>query len=836
MKFINPWFKSLRARYLFVTISLMGSVIALVIMANQYITDSSQARFNNIENRLIVSRVKDTMRNNLDLASRKLDLYLIEPALAHRFTFKTRTDTAIKQAKSLSESPWIISNQLQDTVLDIKNTLTDLQKHASTLMQLRLDANAMYPALQAANNHMLQANLQIIGSLGYAIDELLVDTPNQAQLLSYLVSARDSWRRTILAYRLYIINRMGSLFESALSIQTKNILDNHEDVRKYTRLLLEYAERNSDLPLNTEVAIDTLVEQNQLWSNAFNDVVNIKSSNEWRRDVPIITQNIFPMLDKVHSQLAFLDEQLNSSSANDIQAQHHASDNISYALWYLFGVIFLISLFCYFILDRSLLKPIALISKSLRNDYQENMVDVLPSVKSKEMMEFVSAFSGMQDQIKARQIELTHTATHDALTTLPNRVLLMKNLQQCIVKARKNNDQFALLIMDLNRFKEVNDTLGHSFGDALLCEVAYRLKKLVRQSDFVARLGGDEFAMILTGINDNTVDQVCKSICCTLEEVYTINDHNLYLGASIGISIYPKHGYSTVNLLKNADIAMYNAKNSNSSYEIYEADKNVHNIQKLNLLSDLRIAVERNELFMEFQPIYSIQQHAILGFEALIRWNHPTLNIVYPKSFIDTAEQTGLIRKITYWVIDQALYACKQWHKNNPEIYVSINITSWDLHESMVNVIQSALNKYNLPPSSLVLELTERSVMTESITVRHTLEMIHKMGIHFAMDDFGTGFSSMTYLQQLPIQLLKIDQSFVMHMSEQKSDALIVKSIIELAHNLNLRVVAEGVETENTLDSLSRLNCDCIQGNFFSRPLSQKKALRLIDSMTLEFA
>jgi len=440
----------------------------------------------------------------------------------------------------------------------------------------------------------------------------------------------------------------------------------------------------------------------------------------------------------------------------------------------------------------------------------------------------------MQGQVKTRQKELEYTATHDALTLLPNRRLLTEKLDAITDATNSSINIFSLMILDLDRFKEVNDTLGHLFGDRLLCSVAERLKVLVQDTDFVARLGGDEFAIIISGADERSIVSIAIAICNGIEEVYTIDDHNLYLGASIGISIFPEHGESGVTLMKHADIAMYNAKKTNVNYDIYQSQKNEHNVYKLSLLSDLRVAIDKDELFIELQPIYSAveskEESKILGFEALIRWNHPRLGVVYPDAFIQVAEQTGLIRNITYWVIDRALQACKSWESYSTDMYISVNVTAWDLHENIVVVIDKLLNKYQLQPSDLVLELTERSVMTESVKVKYTLEQLSEMGVRFAMDDFGTGFSSMTYLQKLPISLLKVDRSFVMYMAEQKSDASIVRSIVDLAHNLDLSVIAEGVETQQTLDKLIALECDALQGNYLSRPVSEQQALKLIRS------
>jgi len=829
MTLLKPWIKSLRARYLIVAVTTMCFVIVLVTIVNQYITDTNQALFDGIEHRLPVSLVKENLSNNVKLASRDLDLYLFEPSKAHQSRFDQHIEYALVNVDALSKYDWIKNNNLNNTIINIDEKLRYLQRNATQLMLLRLDANRMYPVLQQANSPMIDANDTIATSLTRAIAEQRSEDENFTQLMSLLVDSRDTWRRVITTYRLYVVNRMGSLFLGALNAQVDSINEIYQEM--LTKIgKLEKIANEEDIGLETIETIASIRKQVPRWYVGFEQIVRIKATNNWRSDVNIIVKDVYPILDEVYSQLNIIDKKLYQSSENDVKFQQHSKDNLSYALWVLSAFIFLIIISVYIVLDRALLKPIASISHFLRTNSERKLGELLPSIKGTEIGEFVNAFDYMQKQVKSRQAELVYTATHDALTLLPNRSLLAERLDALIDSPKNQNNIFALLILDLDRFKEVNDTLGHMFGDRLLCHVAKRLTELVRKSDFVARLGGDEFAIIINKIDENRIEHIAKVICDGLEVVYTIDDHNLYLGASIGISLYPQHGRSVVTLMKYADIAMYNAKKTNTNYDVYESEQSEHNVNKLSLLSDLRIAVDKDELFIELQPIYSVAENKILGFEALLRWNHPRLLTIYPDAFIQAAEQTGLIRSITYWVLDRALKTCKSWESHSHDIYISVNVTAWDLHENIVVVIESLLKKYELQPDNLVLELTERSVMTESTKVEDTLHKLSDMGVRFAMDDFGTGFSSMTYLQKLPIKLLKIDRSFVMYMAEQNSDASIVRSIIDLAHNLDLGVIAEGVETKETLDKLIELNCDGLQGNLLSSPVNVDQAIQLIQS------
>jgi len=326
----------------------------------------------------------------------------------------------------------------------------------------------------------------------------------------------------------------------------------------------------------------------------------------------------------------------------------------------------------------------------------------------------------------------------------------------------------------------------------------------------------------------NSIEEMAQKISDVLAEVYKINEHNLYLGASLGIAIYPQHGKDPDSLLQHADVAMYLAKNNNKDYEIYQPEKDTFNVKQLSLLSDLRDAINNQELYLEYQPIYNTEGMHINAFECLLRWQHPKYGKVLPDKFIFHAEQTGLIKKITQWVISQAVEKINILRKYDENVHLSINVTAWDLQdESLVSYIDDCLNQYNLDYNSIVFELTERSMMNDSLRVRTVLEQLSNKGLRFSVDDFGTGFSSLIYLTQLPISMLKIDKSFVQSMNNNPNDAMIVHSIVDLAHNMELEVIAEGVEDKQTLAAIKKLNCDMVQGFIYGKPMTFDKVIKL---------
>ncbi len=433
---------------------------------------------------------------------------------------------------------------------------------------------------------------------------------------------------------------------------------------------------------------------------------------------------------------------------------------------------------------------------------------------------------------KTVEEQLTHLALYDHLTQLPNRHMFEKTINQSIARAKRHNRSMALMFLDLDHFKNINDTLGHDIGDLLLQGVADRLKTCIRASDTVARLGGDEFAVILDEVEHaEDASVVAEKILEVLAPPFNLNNHEVFASTSIGIATYPSCGDSAITLTKNADISMYEAKQQGrNNYRFFTSDMTAQNMHRLNLAHSLRRALERDELFLCYQPKYSVVNTEIKGMEALMRWNHPHLGLVSPTEFIPIAEETGLILALGEWVLQQACLQNKAWQDAGLlEERVAVNVSTTQLMQNeLITQVKQALNKADLDPCYLELELTESSVMTNAPNCAKALIELHDLGVHISIDDFGTGYSSLSYLKTLPVDTLKIDQSFVRDVAYDPDDASIVKSIIALAHNMELNVIAEGVETKQQLDFLAENGCDQIQGYYYSKPLPADEFKKLL--------
>lgn len=430
---------------------------------------------------------------------------------------------------------------------------------------------------------------------------------------------------------------------------------------------------------------------------------------------------------------------------------------------------------------------------------------------------------------KARIAALHYQAMHDALTDLPNRTLLLDRLQQAIRSAERGEHKLTLILLDLDRFKEVNDTLGHHVGDKLLQQIGQRLNLVLRESDTVARLGGDEFCLLLPTAHINQAMFIARKVISSVEKTIYIEGHSLSVGASLGIASFPDHGTTPQVLLQRADVAMYVAKRNKQGFSVYDPKRDQHSLRQLAISSELKDAIEKNQLVLHYQPKIDLKTDLLSGIEALVRWQHPKHGLLSPDEFIPLAEQSGLIKPLTVWVLHHALEECQRHIKNGHDLRVSINLSMTNLTDlNFADEIINILNQYEVSAGRLKLEITETSLMDDPKAVIKALNRLNAIGLRISIDDFGIGYSSLTYLQQLPVNELKIDKSFGLSLGKDSNSAVIVRSTIDLAHKLGLRVVAEGVESQETLDLLQQLGCDAVQGFYLGRPMPMQDMLEWV--------
>jgi len=463
-----------------------------------------------------------------------------------------------------------------------------------------------------------------------------------------------------------------------------------------------------------------------------------------------------------------------------------------------------------------------------------NSVGVYKSQDTTDDRKFIGTYGiarDITDRIEAEEI-IRFQAYHDMLTRLPNRTLLKDRLHQAIAHAKRNKNSLSVMFLDLDRFKVINDTLGHMIGDKLLQAVAMRLRHCLREGDTLARIGGDEFTLLLPAVNSkNDAKIIASKIIKSLKMPFKIDSHELFVSTSIGISQYPEDGQTMESLIKHADIAMYSVKGKGKNgYEFYHLDMLDVYSKHLSLENDLRRAMDDNQFKIYYQPQINIETNEVVGMEALIRWQHPERGLISPSEFIELAEETHLIKEIGDWVLENAIAELKRWRTMGlSNVRIAINVSSIQLEQDdFVEKVLNILKKHDVPGDHLEIEITENTLMHDTDDGIQKLTELSNNNIKIAIDDFGTGYSSLNYLKRLPIDTLKIDQSFIRDMSNSEEDSSIIKAIIAMAKGLNLNIISEGVETEAQLEQLKAWRCKNMQGFLFGRPMPDTQAVDML--------
>jgi len=481
------------------------------------------------------------------------------------------------------------------------------------------------------------------------------------------------------------------------------------------------------------------------------------------------------------------------------------------------GVVMLITVFLSFRISISIATPLTRLVNIAQKIQSGNYTEISHQSPVNEVNQLSSALSNMQSAVQQREKDNHQLAFYSTLTGLPNRNHFMDTMNDLI---SQDNQHFAVIMMDIDRFKDINDTLGHEYGDKVLQVIANKLQTVIEGEGYVAYLDGDEFAVIVPYENTANVKAIVAPVKGVFEQVFLINNIQLDISTSMGVALYPEHATKADGLMQLADIALYVCKENHYTYQLYDEKFNTHSILRLSLMSELRSALKNGQLQLHFQPQIEIASKQVKSLECLVRWQHPEHGFIFPDEFISLAEQTGNIRYLTRWAIEEALKQYKLLKENGFDIHMAVNMSAVDLIDSkLVGYVQEALDKYEVAPNSLMLEVTESAIMSDPEKAIAALAKLKQMGIQLSIDDFGTGYSSMEQLKRTPVNELKIDKSFVLELTANNEDVIIVKSITDLAHNLGLTVVAEGVENIESLDILAEMGVETAQGYYISKAM-----------------
>lgn len=819
MKWIN--LNSLKKRYTAFTLMLACMMLAFNWVAQNQINEITEELQANIASRNVLFQRSRHIRNTIAQFRDVLHKFQIDPRQVEDQQYiLSLISQAILSAERLAIHPWIKTNYSSITS-ELISDIHEFEEMSQRLIKIRLSPSDLFPSLDIANTTLQPVAANFSENLNLAI-KAIEDNYSPEQLAEYqtLVALRYQWGQLISEFRMYMLNQLSSFQEYFINNQLY-MIQQRQKIIKDKLSHLNHMNNVKKLSFNTSFALEEINQSGLLWINDYKKIININKSGQWRTDTLIFKKELEPKFEKISGTLRVLDHAIEQYSDQDIKSLSGTARRQVNSLWTatIVGLFTLMTGFIYLI--KLILNPIAAVTNALKNESKGIKATIQPDISVLETKNLVTAFSDMRQQIHFRQTELEYHALHDSLTGLANRNLLNERIEQAIHNAQQDRNTFAILIMDLDRFKDVNDTLGHSIGDILLQQVAQRLGSILREVDVIARLGGDEFAILLNMSQKEDAENISEKIIKEFNTVFLVNDLSLYIGISIGISTYPEHGATTQTLLQRADIAMYEAKRNKSGYKVYDAKYDEHSIGKLSLVSDIRTAIDNKQLYMEYQPIINIKTGSIVSAEALLRWEHPLLGKVYPDEIIPIAEQTGLINPITYWIIDTTAKYSKKLNENGIDIKIAINLSVYNLQENdFVENIIAIFEKNEVSTSNFIIEITESVMMTNPKKSIDILNKLDKLNIEIAVDDFGTGYSSLAYLKRLPLSKLKIDKTFIIDMTTDENDAMIVRSTIDLAHNLGMQVIAEGIEDEESIELLAILGCELGQGYFISPPVS----------------
>lgn len=812
---------SIRKRY--IKFALLFGILIIGLSVFLYINVLNQRDQVSSEIKLIDQQADqiNSLRKTLIKTYHAIDSFLLDPlAKAQSRIIDESIDEAIATSERIRSTAIKRSHDSHETT-ELIEEFRNLKVIVHELMLTRLDVNRQYPGMAISAFEMGAVQDQVHDQFLILNNE--IDSgefvPVSPELHPLLLKTQIHWSNLISQMRIYLANRFASFSNEILIIQADSVSDLLTALRKnLTRLHELYLQEEESF--EGVSGIETITALLDEWEPLFAQVRVISESPRWREDGHIMEHSVIPLTTAITQTLNNLEQHLRQEERIATSRLQKNTNHVFIMLATIIASVIFVIIGFLISMDLMIFRPMFKVASALRSKALGHEVPQFSAKQSLETQYLIDAFEEMDHQINRRQEALEHQSLHDSLTSLPNRFMLNERLDYQIFNAQRSNSQVSLLILDLNAFKDINDSLGHHIGDRLLILVSERLKLCIHDVDTLARLGGDEFAIILSETTREKAADIAEKISRSLSKAFNIDGNKVSIGVSIGISAFPEDGTDSQQLLQQAEIAMYTAKRDRLDFAYYDAEQDEYSLNRLALINDLRKALLENKLELYFQPQIDIKSQNPVGAEALLRWNHPEYGLVRPDKIIELAEDSGIINQLSNWVTDHAMKQCRKWHDSGYPISVSINLSVHILsNKSLVDMVRQTLDLHDLAGKYVVLEITENSMITNPGRSIEVLEQLHQMGVGLSVDDFGTGFSSLTYLQRLPVDEVKIDKSFVFDMNNSDNDATIVESIIDLGHNLGLRVVAEGVENNDIYQKLDDLKCDLIQGFMINKPV-----------------
>jgi diguanylate cyclase (GGDEF)-like protein len=802
---------SLRQRYFFVSTIIVILIFALSWLAQSYVSQSAAEHQSKIELRHEAHDYIRQLQDEVLKIEKEVDAFMWTPSEQHREEVHHQIDQTVYLYSLLRQNKWSIQNKLQNRLGDFALDLQSLHTTLNRVMDMRLEKNPEPPLLKDVD-----ANISTTYKQLSLLNEELQD--KDYTLAIQLEAILGLWRQLQQKFQVYLDSKPSS-FSSNESLQQQGRIEELFQQLASTQTRLTKHPHVTKNPQHAKFINEAQVSLD-LWQRNYEVIKLSRDNGDWRGDAIYLKRTVEPYFEHLRGYLKQADASIDSFSANDATAMRDVANTVAKAVWLLslFGLSVISVAYIYF--QRTVLRPIATVTAALNKEAVGGETIMLPRVHNLETLHLITAYEEMHRQVQDRQQALEHIAMHDSLTTLPNRYHLMSKLGALCETSQQEQAAFAVMMLGLDRFKEINETLGQNTGDTILKKYGQRLQFLLRENDCIARFAGDEFAILLPNAGHDEALYVARKIRNEMEHPIDIEGISLSVTCSIGIALYPECGGEKAELTRRANIAMAIAKQHKIGIALYEERLDTSSVERISLAGKLRQAIHSNELYLSYQPQYAVHSNELSGLEVLCRWNDLERGAISPEEFIPVAEHTGQIHDLTEWVVTKALEQATAWRGQGLDCGIlALNISVFNLHApNFYTLLETQLQKWNYPAAKLMLEITETAMMADPEHAIKTLGKLRQLGLKLSIDDYGTGFSSLSYIKQLPVDELKIDKSFVMDMTINENDAIIVRSTIDLAHNLGLKVVAEGVDTQEKQDLLEILNCDYIQGFHLGKP------------------
>ena len=811
---------SLQRRY------LLGALLLLVVLAlalgfaERHLDHEHRQARHRLQNRQEVLKAVQSLRRSLWRADHAFSAFLLSGTPNHREEASRALSSAQKKVRHLESSAWIAEHATTGTLEGFTRTLGDLSEEIARVNSIRSDSARLFPALEIMRDHMGPAHRRFMGTVQGAIQTLSPPSElSDRSVRENFLQARHLWSRMSGEFRLYVAGRLGLLGKTGARNRAHNLEVYHQELMD-SLAELEKAKKADDLGPYLAQALKTLREQARVWYAHFRELPPPGATFHWRADVPLVVQSVQPLFTAVDRKLRSLESRLTTEASRDIEAMSGVARTLTWVLWFtLLTVLTAVGLGFLFLRNR-VLEPLVHLAHNLhREAHGMNPPQELPR-GPREVQEVTDAFARLRLEIRARESELRHWAQHDTLTGLPNRELMEDRLSQALETVQREDRPLSLLVLDLNYFKEINDSYGHPAGDRVLCTVAERLAEVVRGTDTVSRFGGDEFGVLLVGSGAEGARRVSEKILEALQPPIRQPEADFHVGVSIGIAQAPDLGTDPETLLARADAAMYQAKSTHQGFTFFRPELETGAGERLAHLDELYEAIRQDRVELHYQPKINLGSGAPEAVEALLRWGPPEGAYLPAQEVLEMAERAGMSRHLSRSVVQRAIAMADWLRSAGRDIRVAVNLCCADLRDpDLFQQIRDQLDQRNLPGSCLELEITEKDLHPAFADLGAILSPVRAMGVRVTLDHYGTGYSSLCGVRDLPLDTLKLDRSLVVPLPDDAPGCAIVRSSVELGRSLGREVEVVGVESARARAFLEEIGCPRAQGFHLARPL-----------------